>query len=85
MPSPALRQVARDAHACIHARLSARAPLWGQLYLVGHLITDDEAASNDARMPRRLRVPNREVAYLYRSEFVDRAVRLVGHAKQLAL
>lgn len=49
------------------------AAVWGQLYLTGHVTTDDVALPNDADRPRRLRVPNREVAKLYRMEIASRA------------
>ena len=62
-----------DGHA-----LADSSALWGQLYLAGYVTTDDVAVPNDAMRERRLRVPNREVAYLFRSEFVERSVREHG-------
>ena len=50
----------------------------GQLYLAGYVTTDDVAVPNDAMRERRLRVPNREVACLFRGEFVERSVREHG-------
>lgn len=52
--------------------------LWGQLYLAGYVTTDDIAFPNDDMMPRRLRLPNREVAWLYRREFTERTQSVIG-------
>lgn len=49
---------------------------WSQLYLGGYLTTDDVARPEDARMPRRLRLPNYEVRDLFDREFLERATRL---------
>lgn len=46
--------------------------LWSMLYLAGYLTTSDTAAPEDVDVPRRLRIPNREIATLYRSEIVAR-------------
>ena len=56
---------------------------WSQLYLAGYVTTDDAGRSADNIMPRRLRVPNREVAWLFRSEFFERAQRLAGSSGRL--
>lgn len=42
--------------------------LWSMLYLAGYLTTEDTELPDNVRIPRRLRVPNREVAELYRME-----------------
>lgn len=52
-----------------------------QLYLAGYVTTDDVAVPNDAMRERRLRVPNREVAHLFRGEFVERSVREHGRGR----
>lgn len=52
--------------------------LWSQLYLTGYVTTDDIAFPNDDMMPRRLRLPNREVAWLYRREFTERTQSVIG-------
>lgn len=52
--------------------------LWSQLYLAGYVTTDDIAFPNDDMMPRRLRLPNREVAWLYRREFTERTQSVIG-------
>lgn len=52
--------------------------LWSQLYLAGYVTTDDIAFPNDDMMLRCLRLPNREVAWLYRREFTERTQRVIG-------
>ena len=52
--------------------------LWSQLYLAGYVTTDDIAFPNDDMMPRRLRLPNREVAWLYRREFTECTQSVIG-------
>lgn len=60
--------------------------IWSQLYLAGYLTTNDVAEPNDADMPRRLEVPNREVRLLYRGEFAERSRLVAGNrARLLAL
>lgn len=60
--------------------------LWSMLYLAGYLTTDDTARPNDASLLRHLRIPNKEIAYLYRTEVVNRfALRLGGRSRTLAL
>ena len=44
--------------------------LWSMLYLAGYLTTDLTALPNDNRLRRPLRIPNKEVARLFRSEIV---------------
>lgn len=61
------------------------AAMWGQLYLAGYVTTDDVAFPNDAGRPRRLRIPNREVAEVYRQEICRRAMRGAGVAPVRAL
>lgn len=46
--------------------------LWSMLYLAGYLTTDETALPNDTLSLRPLRIPNREVALLYRAEIVGR-------------
>lgn len=46
--------------------------LWSMLYLTGYLTTDETALPNDTLSLRPLRIPNREVALLYRAEIVGR-------------
>lgn len=48
------------------------AAFWGQLYLAGYVTTEDVALPNDDISPRELRVPNREVGWLFRREFASR-------------
>ncbi len=46
--------------------------LWSMLYLAGYLTTDETALPNDTLSLRPPRIPNREVALLYRVEIVGR-------------
>lgn len=52
--------------------------LWSLLYLAGYLTTDDTAVPTDPLELRSLRVPNREVALLFRREVVLRFARPAG-------
>lgn len=52
--------------------------IWAQLYLAGYLTTEDVAEPNNSKLPRRLRVPNREVRELFREELIDRAQGAAG-------
>lgn len=58
--------------------------LWSMLYLAGYLTTEDTALSNNTRVPRRLRIPNREIVELYRSEVVERFAGVTGGQSRLA-
>lgn len=55
---------------------SDSAATWSQLYLGGYLTTDDVERPEDARLTRRLRLPNHEVHDLFAREFLERATRL---------
>lgn len=58
--------------------------LWSILYLSGYLTTNDtEDPSDDTRL-RPLRIPNREVARLYRNEVVKRFRGQAGGTRQLS-
>lgn len=46
--------------------------LWGMLYLAGYVTTDETAMPDMRGIVRRLRLPNMEVAALFRDEIVDR-------------
>ncbi len=46
--------------------------LWSLLYLAGYLTTNDTYDPGNRRIPRRLRLPNREVAEVFRTEIVER-------------
>ena len=52
--------------------------LWSMLYLAGYLTTEDTALPNNTRIRRRLRIPNAEIAELYRTEIVERFTRAAG-------
>lgn len=50
--------------------------LWSLLYLAGYLTTDDTEQPNSKDVVRRLRIPNLEIASLYRSEIIDRFAQI---------
>lgn len=52
--------------------------LWSMLYLAGYLTTDDVELPNSTRRARPLRIPNQEIAELFRSEIVERFGVLSG-------
>ena len=52
--------------------------LWSLLYLAGYLTTDDTEQPNSKDVVRRLRIPNLEIASLYRSEIIDRFAQIAG-------
>ena len=58
--------------------------VWSQLYLAGYVTTHDVSEPNNARLARRLVVPNLEVAELFRGELLDRAVAAAGGRGALA-
>ena len=58
--------------------------LWSMLYLAGYLTTDVTALPNDDQSPRPLRIPNREVARLFRKELVERFAVIVGDRGRLS-
>lgn len=62
----------------------AHGALWSMLYLAGYLTTDDVALPNNARIERRLRIPNAEIAELYRKEIVERFAQMAGGGRGLA-
>lgn len=57
--------------------------LWSMLYLAGYLTTEDTAFPNNTRVHRRLRIPNAEVAEVYRTEIVDRFAGATGGSSGL--
>lgn len=57
--------------------------LWSMLYLAGYLTTSDVTDPSDTHLPRRLRIPNKEVARLYRSEVIDRFTEVAGGRDRL--
>lgn len=57
--------------------------LWSMLYLAGYLTTEDTAFPNNTRVHRRLRIPNAEVAEVYRTEIVDRFADATGGSSGL--
>lgn len=58
--------------------------LWSMLYLSGYVTTNDTELPNNVEELRRLRIPNREVAQLYRAEIVDRFRTVAGGLDRLA-
>lgn len=61
-----------------------REAVWSMLYLAGYLTTEDVSLPNNTRAPRRLRIPNNEVAELYRSNIVERFATVAGSSSRLA-
>lgn len=59
--------------------------LWSMLYLSGYLTTDETALPNDTLSLRPLRIPNLEVARLYRAEIVERFLGVAGGRTRLML
>lgn len=57
--------------------------LWSLLYLAGYLTTDDVANPSNRRIRRNLRLPNREVAEVFRTEIVERFEREAGGQERL--
>lgn len=55
--------------------------LWSMLYLAGYLTTNDVELPNNKRLPRTLRIPNREIAELYRTEITERCRAAIGRAR----
>ena len=52
--------------------------LWSMLYLAGYLTTDLTMTPNNNRLRRPLRIPNREVSMLFRSEVIERFTQEAG-------
>ena len=57
--------------------------IWSMLYLAGYLTTDQTALPGDTLTPRPLRIPNQEIARLYRTEVVQRFATVVGGRSRL--
>lgn len=57
--------------------------IWSMLYLAGYLTTDLTAMPDDYTLVRPLRIPNQEVARLYRSEIISRFGNLAGGVDKL--
>lgn len=57
--------------------------LWSMLYLAGYLTTPDTMLPNNVTMRRRLRIPNKEIASVYRSELIERYARAAGGGDRL--
>ena len=57
--------------------------VWSLLYLAGYLTTYDTQAPNNARVERRLQIPNREIAELFRGEVIDRFANEAGGGERL--
>ncbi len=58
--------------------------LWPMLYLAGYLTTEDTCLPNNKMRLRPLRIPNAEVAQLYREEIVERFRQTAGGPRRLA-
>lgn len=56
---------------------------WSMLYLAGYLTTEETSFPNDTLLPRPLRIPNLEVAYLYRAEIAERFATVAGGRPRL--
>lgn len=65
------------------SRPVAPGTLWSMLYLAGYLTTPDTTLPNNVTMRRRLRIPNKEIAAVYRSELIERYARAVGGGDRL--
>ena len=57
--------------------------LWSMLYLAGYLTTDDTSFPNDVDKLRLLKIPNQEVAKLYRGEIIERFALAAGGRDRL--
>ena len=57
--------------------------LWSLLYLAGYLTTEDTDDPNSRLVRRRLRLPNREVAEVFRTEIVERYAEEAGGYERL--
>ncbi|WP_165043172.1 AAA family ATPase [Adlercreutzia sp. ZJ138] len=58
--------------------------VWSMLYLAGYLTTDDTEFPNDTDVMRLLRIPNLEVAKLFRSEILQRFSEAAGGRDRLS-
>ncbi|OZG62367.1 putative AAA-ATPase [Bifidobacterium lemurum] len=52
--------------------------IWSMLYLAGYLTTEDTALPGRSDLLRRLRIPNLEIAQLYKSEIINRFADMAG-------
>lgn len=57
--------------------------LWSMLYLAGYLTTDDVEQPASGWIERELRIPNKEVAELYRAEVIGRFAAQAGGRDRL--
>ena len=57
--------------------------LWSMLYLAGYLTTDDIESPGDRYRVRRLRIPNKEIAQVFRGEVIERFREVAGGAGRL--
>ena len=51
---------------------------WGMLYLSGYATTDDTVRPEMRGVKRRMRLPNMEIAALFRDEIIGRFARIAG-------
>ncbi|NMM93578.1 AAA family ATPase [Bifidobacterium oedipodis] len=57
--------------------------IWSMLYLAGYLTTEDTALPGRSDLPRRLRIPNLEIAQLYKAEIINRFADVSGGRDRL--
>ena len=57
--------------------------LWSLLYLAGYLTTDDAEEPGDSYSPRPLRIPNKEIARVFRGEVIERFSEIAGGTNRL--
>ncbi|WP_165248797.1 AAA family ATPase [Adlercreutzia sp. ZJ141] len=57
--------------------------VWSMLYLAGYLTTNDTKLPNNISLSRVLRIPNREVAHLFRSDIIERFSSIAGDRERL--
>ncbi len=59
--------------------------LWSMLYLAGYLTTDLTEDPDDNLARRPLRIPNREIARLFRNEIIGRFTQIAGSDRRMDL
>lgn len=57
--------------------------VWSMLYLAGYLTTEDTGFPGQTNLARRLRIPDLEIAGLYRDEIIGRFVSSTGTQQRL--
>lgn len=76
LPASPASSIAKESIFSDLNNLGVDTPL--DTYLAGYLTTDDVEEPGDSHTPRPLRIPNKEIARVFRGEVIERFSEMAG-------